>query len=349
MIRKMCPVCDLPISMSCYCKRCRRFVRHPYEQNVDYYLNERHPSDESSCEYHMPHIKELSETLRSESGYGSVVQPQHESNVQSESEPVSVLTIPPVPASTQSMQPIWSRLSRRKDQKGLTAILLLVLVFAGVIMFTGFLASRKSTLESFSSEAVIEVLEEADEGYRELDEEAVLAAGERCSGELHFTTKADPLLELFESELLNAGYIVLTEDQYSYNYESKGFDGRIDSFYHTYGVYEIEANAEIEDEYDVQMLELDYDTATNEIHQYMSYLKDREKSIEFLKIFLTYVENDYGIPEFGNDFTQLETKIKAYLDNGEIYYETKGMFAITCYEAEEAVYVTVSHDWQGDF
>ena len=35
-----------------YCSGCKRIVWHPYVQDVDYYLNERHPRHESACLYH---------------------------------------------------------------------------------------------------------------------------------------------------------------------------------------------------------------------------------------------------------------------------------------------------------
>lgn len=35
-----------------YCSGCKRIVWHPYVQDVDYYLNERHPRHESDCLYH---------------------------------------------------------------------------------------------------------------------------------------------------------------------------------------------------------------------------------------------------------------------------------------------------------
>ena len=35
-----------------YCSGCKRIVWHPYVQDVNYYLNERHPQHESDCLYH---------------------------------------------------------------------------------------------------------------------------------------------------------------------------------------------------------------------------------------------------------------------------------------------------------
>ena len=57
MIKKMCPVCDLPVNAGNYCPRCRRVIRKPYTQNVDYYLNERHPVHEAECDFHNPYLE----------------------------------------------------------------------------------------------------------------------------------------------------------------------------------------------------------------------------------------------------------------------------------------------------
>ena len=56
MKQKYCPYCDQKMKISHYCQECRRIVWQPYEQNVDYYLNERHPAYETDCEYHNPAI-----------------------------------------------------------------------------------------------------------------------------------------------------------------------------------------------------------------------------------------------------------------------------------------------------
>lgn len=48
MKQKYCPYCDQKMKISHYCQECRRIVWQPYEQNVDYYLNERHPQSEKT-------------------------------------------------------------------------------------------------------------------------------------------------------------------------------------------------------------------------------------------------------------------------------------------------------------
>ena len=48
---KYCPYCDQKMTSGLYCKGCKRIVLHPYWQDVDYYLNERHPQQETDCLY----------------------------------------------------------------------------------------------------------------------------------------------------------------------------------------------------------------------------------------------------------------------------------------------------------
>lgn len=52
MIRRVCPICDQVMTGRHYCRVCHSWVRHPRIQDVTYYLNERHPQNETSCSYH---------------------------------------------------------------------------------------------------------------------------------------------------------------------------------------------------------------------------------------------------------------------------------------------------------
>ena len=57
MKMKICPCCDQPIERN-YCKGCRKIVLKPLEQDVDYYLNTRHPDFEHACTYHEGQVAE---------------------------------------------------------------------------------------------------------------------------------------------------------------------------------------------------------------------------------------------------------------------------------------------------
>ncbi len=49
---RICPVCDQKMKTAHYCSNCRAWVKNPWVREVDYYLNERHPSQEGDCSYH---------------------------------------------------------------------------------------------------------------------------------------------------------------------------------------------------------------------------------------------------------------------------------------------------------
>ena len=51
MRKRICPYCDQELEGR-YCRGCRRFVKTPLIVDVNYYLNERHPASEESCQYH---------------------------------------------------------------------------------------------------------------------------------------------------------------------------------------------------------------------------------------------------------------------------------------------------------
>ena len=51
MKMKICPCCDQPIE-GIYCKGCRKIVWKPVEQDVNYYLNVRHPAYDHDCTFH---------------------------------------------------------------------------------------------------------------------------------------------------------------------------------------------------------------------------------------------------------------------------------------------------------
>ena len=53
MKMKICPCCDQPME-GIYCKGCRKIVWKPVEQDVNYYLNVRHPAYDHDCTFHDP-------------------------------------------------------------------------------------------------------------------------------------------------------------------------------------------------------------------------------------------------------------------------------------------------------
>ncbi|MBR5267922.1 MAG: hypothetical protein IKU20_07000 [Lachnospiraceae bacterium] len=62
MKMKICPCCDQPIE-GIYCKGCRKIVWKPIEQEVDYYLNRRHPEFEHACTYHDVEVRKSAKRM----------------------------------------------------------------------------------------------------------------------------------------------------------------------------------------------------------------------------------------------------------------------------------------------
>ena len=62
MKMKLCPCCDQPIE-GIYCKGCKKIVWKPIEQEVDYYLNRRHPEFEHACTYHDVEVRKSAKRM----------------------------------------------------------------------------------------------------------------------------------------------------------------------------------------------------------------------------------------------------------------------------------------------
>ena len=67
MKKRICPICDKTMQSAHYCSNCRSFVRNPWIRDVEYYLNERHPSAWHDCTYH----EESAHMVGGQSGSGA--------------------------------------------------------------------------------------------------------------------------------------------------------------------------------------------------------------------------------------------------------------------------------------
>ena len=48
MQKKICPICERPLTGSGYCRLCRKLVFKPLIREVDYYLNETRPGQQTA-------------------------------------------------------------------------------------------------------------------------------------------------------------------------------------------------------------------------------------------------------------------------------------------------------------
>ena len=52
MVQKICPYCDQVYSGGPYCPHCKSRVRLKDVRTIDFYFNQKHPSDEINCSFH---------------------------------------------------------------------------------------------------------------------------------------------------------------------------------------------------------------------------------------------------------------------------------------------------------
>jgi hypothetical protein len=402
MIKKMCPVCDLPVNAGNYCPRCRRVIRNPYTQNVDYYLNERHPEHETECGFHNPYLEA---DHHGESGnpaspaYGSSAgRPVQGGPVQGGTAPNKPVQSPfsgaaasgggrtPGAASKQgqtraseqagtgsingsyrnpaegsgayrtaaggygagsrppgsgSMKP-----EGKKSNAGKTVLIMAAvgLVTIAMVAFTNlegylsdYLKGAAETTEAYNYDY------ESD--FTRLNDEDVIEAGEPCMAYYHFPADgvyvSEQLLAAVESS--DFGYKLDSDELYTdnYLYDDTSYFESIRSLY-----LEDNLSETRDDEYTDQYIDVNYDTATNELHDYATRLYSSEASLAFLERFLTATEESSGIAAEDRKADEIMEEARDIVQQEQSSYIYEGLFIIEIYryEGEDALYVYASYN-----
>lgn len=397
MMKKMCPVCDLPVNAGNYCPRCRRVIRNPYTQNVDYYLNERHPEHETECGFHNPYLEadHHGESGNPASSAGRPVQghpvqgrPAQGSPVQGG--PVQGSTVPnkPVqrpfsgaaasggghppgtgsingsyrnpaegsgayrtatggygagsrPTGTGNMKP-----EGKKSNAGKTVLIMAAvgLVTIAMVAFTNlegylsdYLKGAAETTEAYNYDY------ESD--FTRLNDEDVIEAGEPCMAYYHFPADgvyvSEQLLAAVESS--DFGYKLDSDELYTdnYLYDDTSYFESIRSLY-----LEDNLSETRDDEYTDQYIDVNYDTATNELHEYATRFYSSEASLTFLERFLTATEESSGIAAEDRKADEIMEEARDIVKQEQSSYIYEGLFVIEIYryEGDEALYVYASYN-----
>ena len=172
-----------------------------------------------------------------------------------------------------------------------------------------------------------------------------MEAGERCLGFYHFPADGAYVSEQMLKAAENSGFgYSLDSDEFytdNYLYEDTSYYESIRSFYLT------DSGAETaEGEYSYQYVDVNYDTATGELHDYISRLNSGEASLEFLERFLTATEESSGIALEDRKTGEIMEEARDIAKQGQSSYIYEGMFAIEIYryEGEDALYVYASYN-----
>lgn len=330
MVQRICPICDQAMKSAHYCKNCKSWVKHPYVRDAAYYLNERHPQDETGCSYH---DMESQRVMRAEQ---KVMMPNT-------AFPAKV-PLPSVKPADQSGGNAMG--GDRPRRSGSSAVIGLFLVAAAVSVLASFSGQMFHVVRGIMEPPVEYDIdlgdytgEDPDIGYQELDEGDVAARGERCNAMGHFSVQGrvmeQPVLDILE----RAGLQVKHQDTYSYN---EAYDNG-ETWYTTWT--SITIVGEEEDSY--QYVELDYDTGTGELHEISLSLNDPGRLTSVTCEILAALAGQGEIDADADCFALVAEELPAAILRGEDYNLLEGAVMIEGFSYEDTYSVYISHNIDG--
>ncbi|MBE5972456.1 MAG: hypothetical protein E7246_08075 [Lachnoclostridium sp.] len=328
MKMKICPCCDQPIN-GFYCKGCRKIVWKPVEQNVQYYLNTRHPEYEHACAYHDGVSRQSTERMTASETEAKKAEIKARM-LQRKQEPKSAKAAPvqTVKRSSQAARRHSSLIAI------ITAMIVMITVFITFTMIIVFntmddvthmgwaeavpepmavAPARETPLDEAPAPEAEYFLElpvpaETDLAYMEdweLTDDEVRELGVACNGFGHFPIIFEDAVAVLRDCISDAGY-GWSMSVYSYN-----------QFIDEYNWYETvyEFTIRNEEEY-AGFLNINVDTATGEIHgmeMYTHYEKGFSEVADIAVKFLERIGAAENLPD-GTEF--FETAYKSQGDDG---------------------------------
>lgn len=315
MMKKICPVCDLPVDKHNYCSRCRRIIRNPTMWNSDYYLNERPPA------HQIPH------------------------------QPVTLPSLGEIVGSSGPAPGSPRPHSGRKGAPSAAGIAAVVMVLVLNVVVPAF----RGVFKNLSIPGISETAASYDDsGYIEYDEADAIKTGERCSGNSHFPADGREIADSLRQYVTDSshGYLMDEEDTYSDNYGFEDETGLTTYYETTKSIYlEEEASGESdseeavsEEDYTYQYVDVNYDTVTGELHYYASSLKNNQASLDYLEEFLELTEGMIGISGEESSVSQIMEQAQTGILQEEGAYILEGLFDISIYRNEDEVTVFVYYN-----
>lgn len=374
MVQRICPICDQTMKSAHYCKNCKSWVKHPYVRDAAYYLNERHPQDETGCSYHDMDSQRVLRAEQKVMRQPSDLEGETGSNMPSgaSASPDGVwkpVGVPKHPGMTQNtvlpqrtafpekvplppVRPAYRVGGRamgedRPRRSGSSAVIGLFLVAAFVSVIASFSGQMFDTVRGIMEPPVEYDIdlgdytgEDPDIGYQELDEDDVAAMGERCNARGHFSVQGRQMEQPVLNILERAGLQVEHQDTYSYN---EVYDNG-ETWYTTWTSISIAGGAE--DSY--QYVELDFDTGTGELHEISLSLDDPKRLTSVTCEILDALAGQGEIDADADCLTLVAEELPAAISRGEDYNLLEGAVLIEGLSYEDTYSIYISHNIDGD-
>lgn len=439
MQKKICPVCDLPIKASGYCPRCKRIIKNPYLREIDYYLNETHPSNELECEFHNPYLeadhhgenqgtqsyrgsydKSGTKPANQSSGGRSIAQNAgrqagstgnsgagnngagnggaglngragmagsagaaggtgtagrgsyagasagnsaegygpggqnaggtgnqvYRRSPAAGGQTAGTYRTSPTGGYTGSAGTSGNNSGNGNSAKivmtvlfaSVAAIFLITIIGVGGYTGTGTKESEEYT-EAYSDYGY--------DNYQELTDEDVIAAGVPCSGYTHFPGDSSGMVDSLWEVVKNSsyGYTVNSEDSYTDNYV---YDESYSYYENDHTLYLDDVltadMSEDDEDYYYQYVDLNLDTATGQLHEYISNLVSRAASVEFLGHVLRLAEENSGVPAQESQVEAIIAEVTDSVNSGQNNYIYQGIFIVELFQNGDSLYISVNYN-----
>lgn len=358
MVKKICPICDQVMKLPHYCPNCRSWVREPYVREVTYYLNERHPEQESFCSYHddaysqagtvqnrpLQNRPSQNRTLPNHPVQGRSVQNRPSQNRMQQNRFPQEYSVPnrsPLELDNNS-----SRDRKSSSSLGVTAIIMILAIafHACGALGTSYKAVTNRT-ESLIDNTQYDVdlgtytgdfHEEWEDEYQELTDAEVRAAGEACSSVAHFDILGPELVSPVMRILEEEGLEVSGTNTYSYNevYD----DGT--TWYGTWTSLDLRDGGMG----GYQYVELDYDTATGALHQIDITLEDKTILAEVTAEILELLGERDALPKGSEYAERVREELIEAAEREEGYQLEQGSLRVEGIAYDSCYCVTIMKD-----
>ena len=373
MKQKICPTCDGKLKGN-YCPFCHKIVRKPLEWDVRYYLNERHPDWETTCDYHSEHqVLEQAESAGSASAFNMS---EGQETVFQSAQPDIEFDNPYKRSSKRAVPQINVSPTEKPKKKGrigkivLTAVGVCVVlnIIMAVIANIDYekvpepLASEEAyenaieiPVPDFTEETGIVISEEEwnyEEGVKELSDEEVkerceMGLGDRCSTYFHLPVSYEAFAGKIEDYLANAGLSIDSYDEYtvnllySYGEEAEEFS----SYNRTMEWYVLEPGMEETDYW--SGVSLSSDTASGEIHWFEVALEDREQAFQIMAWAAETIGELAGFSNAKETAEQIYTELSSFEGEEEFWYADISEYSVSVweYEGKTEVRLELSYDF----
>lgn len=373
MKQKICPICDGKLKGN-YCPFCHKIVRKPLEWDVRYYLNERHPDWETTCDYHSePQVLEQAEGAGSASAFG--MSGDQETIFQS-AQPDIESDNPYKRSSKRAAPKINVSSTEKPKKKGRVGKIVLTVVGIWVILniimavianidyekIPESLASEEACenaieipIPDFTEDTGIIISEEEwnyEEGVKELSDEEVKerrekGLGDRCDTYFHFPVSYEAFAGKVEDYLANTGLSIDSYDEYtvnllySYGEEAEKFS----SYNRTMEWYVLEPGMEETDYW--SGVSLSSDTASGEIHWFEVALEDREQAFQMTAWAAETIGELAGFSNAKETAEQIYTELSKFEGEEEFWYADISEYSVSVweYEGKTEVRLELSYDF----